>query len=604
MLADGFSGAQIARELKISVRTVYRIKKGFTNNDVIVGITEDGFVRAHEGPAALEKSYEVNPPAKWRVGDLAPDVLECLKDPVKFIERYEKRPLWPHQKKWIRHLVDHDNSMILSAPRHGKTELASVMIPIWVLAGGGYPPEYYDNPDNPLRDQQVALVSKSEKQASKNFQAIANRLKLDQQLVRDFGRFYDDDLPWIRSDCALIVSGRQVTVLSGDFSLKVYGAKSGVLGFGANWIIVDDFADTKNCKTEEAAEEFYNWLATEIFSRLEPGGKIFVVGARLPLANDPYSRLEDLPDMDDDLVEEEVMYGGDYKRLFATVTAPAILDWNKRILLNPTRWSWKELMRRKSLQGEARFETVYQQRRYSGAFSTFKAEWIFGENGHRGCLDHARSVGQTAIPYLHPVTGKPVPSIRIMTVDPSPTKYAGAFVMDLPVYDAELYSPVLLDIHRAITPTQPMIDLMDRWHDEYAYDVLIVEENAAKFLVQTNDFRAFLARTNLTYIPHATTGQNKADPNYGKQTLAADVQDGRIRIPWADGETRFKFQVLVRELLEEITTDDLVMALWFPKWHLAGLHAKAGAPTVQWPGWGPDMGSPLSPPPRLMEMAV
>ncbi|MGH2689037.1 MAG: hypothetical protein ACRDKW_09560, partial [Actinomycetota bacterium] len=75
-------------------------------------------------------------------------------------------------------------------------------------------------------------------------------------------------------------------------------------------------------------------------------------------------------------------------------------------------------------------------------------------------------------------------------------------------------------------------------------------------------------------IEHVTTGSqpgkagNKDSPTYGIQTLAVDVEAGRVRIPWGDYDTRSRFDDLRREMLGLLPTDDLLLALWFPKWWL------------------------------------
>jgi hypothetical protein len=462
------------------------------------------------------------------------------------------------------------------------TEVFSTILPCWLLAGGGYPPDYYQDPNNPLRDNQVMLVSKAEDQARKNFIAISARLTMNDMLLADFGRFKDPDLPWQESRGSLVVAGRQRDILSGDFSLTCIGARSAVLGRGGNWILLDDPADTKNTKSPQQTEDLMLWVQTEIFTRLEPGGRIFVMGAHLPVPFDLYSRLADLRVYgDDDDIEDESL---DRPKLFTVVRQPAVLDWNNKKLLSQQpdgRFTWAQMMQVRARVGAQVWEAAYMQNPQSSEIALCQREWIYGNDEYIGCLDKDRGVGDRNNIFLG-FGGSNPPVVRVCSVDPHPVKASALIVADVPIIGG-IYAPALVDMTARKLSTKAMCDTLADLYARYRFDVLIMEENAAKFLTSSKDWED-LRHIFRGRVIHQKTQNNKNDPEYGKQTLAGDVERGYVRIPYGTQEARNKFQRLIDELLEETHTDDFVMALWFIKWNLRilqsqvthGSHARIG----------------------------
>jgi hypothetical protein len=107
----------------------------------------------------------------------------------------------------------------------------------------------------------------------------------------------------------------------------------------------------------------------------------------------------------------------------------------------------------------------------------------------------------------------------------------------------------------------------------------IVEANAAqKFMLQFEHMRRWLAFHRVSLIPH-TTYQNKADPEFGVETLKGIYRHGLVRLPMKTGSG----YLASIKLIDEVThwpgwrTDDCVMAQWFLEWHLPRL-VPAGAP--------------------------
>ncbi|MEO7396945.1 MAG: helix-turn-helix domain-containing protein [Ilumatobacteraceae bacterium] len=608
MRRRGYSQADIALAVKRNRSTVMRVLSGQHSSPDLptwrkapAGLDTSESTGSFNGAArsdkAAENYVEAFPAPKITAGQLTPQAKDALADFALFNEVYFGESLYDYQKEWVRLMLDTDHAMVMAAPRHGKTEVFSVRLPTWLLCGGGHPRAYYDDPSNPLRDAQVLLASATKTQAGKNLRAIAARLQRNVKIRKDFGRFRDPDAPWRESELEIMVAGRRTEILSGDWSLRCCGVlEPNVLGIGSSFILLDDPANLSNCRGDEQLAKLMATVRGEIMSRMEPGAKIFVMGATLPLPRDLYSELERICVVDGEGEDPDEEPEEGTEKLFTVVRQPAVLDWATKLILSP-RFTWSEIVRTRARLGRVAFDSMWQQSRTAAGVSLCAREWIYGENDFPGCLDIDRSIGEGKLTAT--VEGESVPTTRVLSIDPSPTMYVGAILMDVPVTRSLHYSPIVVDLERAKMRAPDMVGLMREWHGRYGYSTLIFEQNAAqRFLLQSAEFQSFRRSSRVRVIEHQTTGQNKPDPNYGVQTLAADVERGFVRIPWAGMKERAKMGYLIRELLQEVPTDDLLMALWFPKWHMQGL--VSGRSDNGFRGMGsPGRSGSIGPPPRL-----
>lgn len=544
------------------------------------------------GPAAMEHWVEDNPPPK-AYADLSPRAKTALKDFPFFCEAILGEPLHPHQIRWHEQELAAQRAgnlfnMLNCHPRSGKTDSDNKWC-LWVFAGGGHPPEWYDQPDPPLRDTRVMLVAGAETQSDKNFEYIQVRLAEHKRLIGEYGRFKEAGSIWRASKGVLTLAGRRKLFLSGDYSLVCVGTLSHVLGRGADHIKADDPFDAENTKTPEQAERGLRWIRASIFSRLEPGGTVSVRGARLPVASEPYSVMSRWPgdlEWTDESTEPDDE-SEDHPRLFHTVVEPAVLDWERRIILCPERFTWASLMKARRLAGPEVWEASWMQNPQATDASLARREWIYGGSGEDpysklprifpGCIDADRSFGQSA--------RKPEGSysIRVVSVDPSDIRYWGIHCLDL-TKGSDGFCPALIDLDRNKHTTSSFLALLDAWWSAYSFRVIVLERNMAKFLLENDAFIAFCRQRGVKVVTHHT-GENKLHPRWGIGTLRDDFKEGRIRIPGGDTETRWKFNYFIKEALGELITDDTLLALWFVKFNLAGLLAMADVDS-QWQGWG------------------
>jgi len=330
-----------------------------------------------------------------------------------------------------------------------------------------------------------------------------------------------------------------------------------------------------------------------------------VRGARLPVASEPYSVMSRWPGLvsgqidnfgEDDPDEES----DDYPRLFHTVVEPAVLDWENHVVLCPERFTWRELMKARRLAGPDVWEASWMQNPQATDATLARREWIFGGSGidpysnlmriFPGCVDSLRSFGQ---PGASPQGSH---SIRVVSVDPSDIKWWGIHCLDLTV-GSDGFCPNLIDLDRNKHTTSSFLALLEAWWLSYHFAVIVLERNISKFLLENDAFISFCRLRGVKVISHHT-GENKLHPRWGIGTLRDDFKEARIRIPWGDTETRWKFNYFIKEALGELVTDDTLLALWFVKFNLAGLLAMADVDS-QWQGWGRSVGNNALAPARV-----
>jgi len=223
---------------------------------------------------------------------------------------------------------------------------------------------------------------------------------------------------------------------------------------------------------------------------------------------------------------------------------------------------------------------MYQQApEYAGEF--VPKWWLQGDGTeeHPGCFDYNRIVGDG---WAQEDQLTFVPVTRIMSVDPSPTNYAGIVVADiiwLPQH--KFFYATIVDIRRDRYGQNAMMEVLRESQAQYHCQTLILETNSAKWLHEDVAWHRLTAMFPQTPIGHNTTRWNKNDTLLGVWSLASDFEAGRIRFPMGDQDSKATMEVLVDEILAypNGNTDDVLMALWFIKANYKKLMPRGMLPT-------------------------
>lgn len=206
--------------------------------------------------------------------------------------------------------------------------------------------------------------------------------------------------------------------------------------------------------------------------------------------------------------------------------------------------------------------SMYQQNPLPEGDRLAARAWIYGDDTHPGCLDITRNAGDASGSYGN--------AVRVFSIDPSPTRYAGLIVADLN-YNRHVFECEILEIRREKMQVRDMLAHIERVVDWYSPQYFVFEQNAAQRWFLQDPIMDRL-RSRLRVIPH-TTARNKGDPLLGVESLSTDFEFGRIRLPYGDAEAKAMSKFFIDEALTypQGKTDDLLMALWFLKFNFTRL---------------------------------
>ena len=543
----GYSVHQIADYLGKSPSSVFRA----------IAVTKDQFHYVPEPRDIPELKPAVRSLLDWDA-----DAFEA------FYVRYSPYDYLPtHSKEIVRRALSSKRVVINCPPGHAKSQVVAVWMPIWLICRD--------------RNASIVILSKTGDLARQRAREIAGHLDRNPQLVKDFGRFRPEgnELPWHPNSGEFIVQGRSKEhELSGSWTLQSRGAGQQIFGVRLTHLIVDDLVTTVNSATPAQREELERWFRVEALSRFRGGTAeswAVDIGTRFH-PQDLHGQLAADRRPDGTPAWEHINFP-------AVVTWPSLDDKSDAEVLWPQEWPFERLMEEAYVDvGEAGFEQTYQQNPIPGGSVLVKREWVYGDVEHPGCVDLDRDLGRGVRGQK---AGAPV--VRVVSLDPPITRYAGLIVADL-TYSREMFFATIIEVQRRKMDVREMLEALDRVYALYKPDYFVFEQNAAqRWFLQDPQLDAFRQRVRV--VPH-NTARNKGDPLLGIQSLAIDFEFGRVRFPYASPEAKQNSELLIQEALAYpfSDTDDLLMSLWFLKFNYARLVPRkyeGGAPGRRGPGF-------------------
>jgi len=357
-----------------------------------------------------------------------------------------------------------------------------------------------------------------------------------------------------------------------DPNIEAVGIGGQIYGKRADMIIVDDAVTLKNANE---FEKQIRWLTQDVRSRLNPTGKLIVVGTRVS-SMDLYKELRN-PDR---------YPGGTVPWTYLAM--PALLrteeDPDKWETLWPAsdqpfdgqeesekdeyglypRWNGRHLFNERQAMDGVTWALVYQQQDVA-------EDAIFDSVCVRGSIDGMRKSGPiNADAPGHP---KDLHNYTIICgMDPAIVGDTAAICYAI---DRNSHKRYILDAIKITRPSpQAIRDLIINWTEIYKPSEWIVEKNAFQaFLTQDENLRQHL-NTRGIYLREHHTGSNKWDSGFGvasmstlfgtKQHDGKHHRDNLIHLPSDQTEN-------VKALVEQLITwspttkgkTDMVMALWF-----------------------------------------
>lgn len=413
---------------------------------------------------------------------------------------------------WHKALDDNDRMLIWAHIESGKTNQISIMRTLFELG---------QNPN--LR---FGILSNADRQAKKIVSSISTYIERSPELRRVFPNLLPGD-EW--TDTTLRVK-RQIVAKDPSIQSFSYGSKN-IIGSRIDRLIIDDILNHENTRTPLMREQLWQWLQASALGRLTANARMRVVGT----AFNP----------DDALHRFARMFGAARALRFPAIDdVTGALRW-------PERWSASRLAEAKLRLGPLEFARQLLCIARDDGDARFKSEWIkiALERGKANQLAYALA----QVP----------PGFRVFTgVDLAVQQHASAdktALVTIIVHPDGSREILEIQLGRWAGPqiVEKIIDVHQRFHS-----IVIVENNAAQdFILQFTKAAAAIP------IKPFTTGRNKAHPEFGIESIAAELAGGKWIFP-NEGGISTEMDALIQGMLyydAKSHTHDALMAMWFAR---------------------------------------
>ena len=476
------------------------------------------------------------------------EALASLRKFEDFRDRYfktetgEKYETADFHQKWINAIltaIDEGNEqMILSPPRHGKTDLLTHFA-VWQIC---------KNPN-----VRIMWVGGNEEIAKNAVGSVLDHLEHNQKLIEDFCIPGQTFKPKNRSGKSwtagqFTVATRTVTGIKSPTMVAV-GKGGKILSRDSDLIIADDIEDHGTTIQPSAREQTRQWWTTTLSSRKEEHTAIVIIGSRQH-PEDLYNFLLENPQMHKIVEEAHSTECVKPETEFEEHT-DCMLWASKRSY----KWLYSRLQAAETTGGKSIFEMVYLNKAFAEGIAMFDVEEI------DSCRDVNRVVGQV-----------PANVKLIAGLDPASTGYQAAFLWAVNTDTGKMY---MIDIENqkggGIIQARKTIK---NWHEKYNLAHWVIEENGFQRAIrQDTELREYCARMGI-YLEGHQTQKNKFDPIFGVGSMRELFKQQLISLPYGSAESETKSNIYRRQLIYFSTgaskqsgrnnKSDVVMASWFP----------------------------------------
>ncbi len=370
----------------------------------------------------------------------------------------------------------------------------------------------------------IAIVSNTQEQASKIIRALAKYIEHSEELHLIFPELRKGET-WTTTQLTV-----QRPTVSKDPSVQAFGVHGNILGARIDLLILDDVLDYENCRTPKLRQDLWDWYHATLSGRLTRDAKALVIGT----AFHP-----------DDLLHRFAQQQG-----WHAVRYPVIDPKTGRPRW-PERWSMARIEEKRTSTPPIEFARQMLCVARDDSQSRWKQQWI--DNALRRGADKVLAHALEHIP----------PGCRVYTgVDLAVQRHSAAgetVLFDLLIHPNE--DREVLNIEAGKWTGPEIIQRVYDHHKRYQ-SISIVENNAAQdFIIQ------FATDKYALPIKPFTTGRNKAHPEFGVESLAAEMASGKWIIPNKGGIDPEVSEWINEMLYYDPTahTGDRLMASWFAR---------------------------------------
>ena len=477
------------------------------------------------------------------------ETIKSLEDFKDFRDRYfetETGELYEtadFHEGWINSIMDAikngGQQMILSPPRHGKTDLLTHFA-VWQIC---------KNPN--IR---IMWVGGNEDIAKNAVGSVLDQLENNELLIEEICGPGAKFQPKTRggkswSSGQFTVGTRTITGIKSPTMVAV-GKGGKILSRDCDLIIADDIEDHSTTIQPSAREQTRQWWTTTLSSRKEEHTAVVVIGSRQH-PEDLYNFLIENPQFDTQVEEAHSL---------ECVLPETELEVHQDCMLWASKRTYKWLMGQKAnadtTGGRAIFEMVYLNKAFVEGITMFNSEDI------DQCRDVNRVIGQV-----------PAGSHLIAGLDPAATGFQACFLWAANPETGMLY---LVDIENekggGVIQARKSIK---KWYEKYNLAHWVIEENGfQKAIRQDTELKDYCGRMGIHLEGHQTQ-KKKYDPIYGVGSMQQLFEQKLINLPYGDTESETKSNIYRRQLIyfssaaskaskAKSYKSDVVMASWFP----------------------------------------
>lgn len=455
-------------------------------------------------------------------------------------------------RKWIKTILRTiylgERTLILSPPRHGKTDLL-VHFCVWQIIRNPQVKILWIGPNSDIGENCLGQV----KDLLESHDDLRNAYLAPGQSWAPTRRGSGN--LWARS--AFTVMTRPLPEKTP--TMWATGVGGTILSLDADFMVIDDPADPDKSFTPGGRAKIENWLRTKVITRKMDHTGLAMISSRVH-PSDLYSELTTsyLWDVVIDRAHDQLVCGLD---LFADHTVLA--DPDACVLfpeINPLRY----LREQHDDVGPALFEMMYLNQPRVDGTAIFNIDTI-----RNLCIRPARVCG---------IANLPANTRLIAGLDPAATGVQAAFCWGVHEGKDVATGKPRFEFYMIDMETQQggglegALSVMERWHAQYGLRLWVVEDNAFQAVIH-RDLRVKKLASDLGLtVRSTTTGKTKNDPRFGVAQTAPHYHEGRVHLPTGDLESKRKVEMFLSQLTN-FTGDpgptrrgksDVLMAAYFP----------------------------------------
>jgi len=453
-------------------------------------------------------------------------------------EKYETAAF---HENWINKILksidEGGELLVLSPPRHGKTELL-IHFAVYQIC---------KNPNT-----RIMWVGGNEDIAKNAVSAVLDQLESNERLQEDFcepGKSFKPDnrsgKMWASNQ--FTVGTRTVPGIKSPTMVAV-GKGGKILSRDCDLIIADDIEDHQTTMQPGARENTRQWWTTTLSSRKEEQTAVVVIGSRQH-PDDLYHHL-----LNNESFESIVETAHDLTCQLPEGSDEEHIDCMLWAGKRTHKWLMSRLRAAETTGGKQIFEMVYFNQSY------VEGTQIFSPDAIDSCKRDDLIVGQLP-KQLQLVAG----------LDPSSSGYQAAFLWGIDTWNSELYC---IDIdNQKGGGVRAAAQIISDWYHKYDVAHWIIEENGFQTAIRQDEtIKEFVLRTGILLQGHVT-GKNKHDPLYGVGGMAELFEANKIHLPYGNSESQAKIESYKRQLVyfdgKPVSSrnkhkTDIVMSSWFP----------------------------------------